>query len=155
MPWSNQSGGGGGGGWKSGGQGGGGGDNKPGGPWGQGGGSGGGGNNQQPDLEEILKRGQDKFKQFQQGAGMPGPLLLLMAAIACGVVAFFAFTFQVQPSEQGVVMRFGRYVYISACPTRSRKCAVRRCSRPSAPKSAAAMKCGATASAETKPSKKA
>ena len=49
MPWNNQSGGGG---WKSGG-------GNGGGPWGQGP-SGGG---QPPDLEEMLKRGQDKVKQ--------------------------------------------------------------------------------------------
>jgi modulator of FtsH protease HflK len=114
MPWSNQSGGGGkdGGGWKSGGggSGGGGDNNKPGGPWGQGPWGQGGGNNQQPDLEEILKRGQDKFKQFQQGAGLPGPLLLLLAAIGCALVGFFAFTFQVGADEEGVVLRFGKYV---------------------------------------------
>ncbi len=116
MPWSNQSGGGGkDGGWKSGGGNGGGGDNnKPGGPWGQGpwgqgGGPGGGGNNQQPDLEEILKRGQDKFKQFQQGAGLPGPLLLLLAAIGSAIIGFFAFFYQVGADEQGVVLRFGRF----------------------------------------------
>jgi modulator of FtsH protease HflK len=111
MPWSNQSGGGGnnGGGWKSGG--GGGDNNKPGGPWGQGPwGQGGGGNNQQPDLEDILKRGQDKFKQFQQGSGVPGSLILLLAALASALVAFFAFTFQVGADEEGVVLRFGKYV---------------------------------------------
>jgi membrane protease subunit HflK len=95
MPWSNQSGGGGG--WKSGG----------GGPWGQGP-SGGG---QQPDLEEILKRGQDKLKQFRQtGGGVPGPLMLLLSAIAVAVVAFYAFTFSVRPDELGIVMRFGQFV---------------------------------------------
>ncbi len=104
MPWNNQSGGG----WKSGG---GGGDNKGGGPWGQGPWGGGqGGGNQQPDLEAILKRGQDKLKQFQQGSGLPGPLLLLLGALATAFVAFYAFTFRVNPDQLGVVMRFGQFV---------------------------------------------
>jgi membrane protease subunit HflK len=106
MPWNNQSGGG----WKSGG------DNK-GGPWG--GGSGGGpwgggqgGGNQQPDLEAILKRGQDKFKQFQQGSGLPGPLMFLLFAVVAALVGFYAFTFRVNPDQLGVVMRFGKPVRV-------------------------------------------
>ncbi len=102
MPWSNQSGGGGGGGWKSGGGSGG------GGPWGQGPGRGGGG--QPPDLEELLKRSQDKMKQAMGGSGIPGPLLFLAAAVAVAVVAWNAFFFRVNPDELGVVMRFGQYV---------------------------------------------
>ena len=102
MPWNNQSGGSGGG-WKSGG---GGDKGGGGGPWGNGGQ--GGGNNQQPDLEAILKRGQDKFKQFQQGSGVPGPLIMLLAAIGVAFVGFYAFTFRVNPDELGVVMRFGK-----------------------------------------------
>lgn len=98
MPWNNQSSGGGGGGWKSGGGGG---------PWGQGPSGGGGGN--QPDLEEILKRGQDKMKQVMHGSGVPGPLILLLAAVALAVVGFYAFTFTVKPDELGVVLRFGQY----------------------------------------------
>ena len=101
MPWNNQSGGGGG--WKSGG---GGDNNKPGGPWGSG--PGGGGNNQQPDLEAILKKGQDKLKQFQQGSGLPGPLMLLLGALIVAFAGFYAFTFRVNPDELGVVMRFGK-----------------------------------------------
>jgi len=99
MPWSNQSGGGG---WKGGSGGGG--------PWGQGPrGSGGGG--QPPDLEEILKRGQDKMKQaIGGGGGVPGPLLFLVGALAVAVVAWNAFFFRVNPDELGVVMRFGQYV---------------------------------------------
>ncbi len=98
MPWSNQSGGGG---WKSGGNGGG--------PWGQGPGSGGGG--QPPDLEEMLKRGQDKVKQVMRGgSGVPGPLLFIIAIIACAVIVWQAFFFRVDPDELGVVMRFGEYV---------------------------------------------
>jgi membrane protease subunit HflK len=106
MPWSNQSGGGGG--WKSGGSGGG-------GPWGQGGGGGpwgqGGGGNQPPDLEQILKRGQDKLKQFGQGGGAPSPVLWLLAAAAgLFAVVWYGFLFQVRPDELGVVMRFGQFV---------------------------------------------
>src|SRR5262245_33389921 len=97
MPGNNQ-----GGGWKSGGSGGG-----PWGqgPWGQGSGSGG----QQPDLEEILRRSQDKFRQFKQNAGVPGPLLLLIAVVAIAVGGFYAFTFRVYEDERGIVLRFGRY----------------------------------------------
>lgn len=108
MPWNNQSGGGGsgggGGGWKSGGGG-------PWGqgPWGQGPGGGGQGGGQQPDLEEILKRGQDRVKQVMHGGGVPGPLLLLLAALGVGLLAFYGFTFRVNPDELGVVMRFGKY----------------------------------------------
>ena len=58
MPWSSQNGGGGGG-WKGGG------------PWGQGP-SGGG---QSPDLEELLKRSQDRLKQAMPGGGIGGGFL--------------------------------------------------------------------------------
>jgi membrane protease subunit HflK len=96
MPWSNQSGGGG---WKSGG-------GNGGGPWGQGPGSGG----PPPDLEEMLKRGQDKVKQVMRGSGIPGPLLFGAAVIACAIIAWQAFTFRVNPDELGVVMRFGQFI---------------------------------------------
>jgi len=105
MPWNNNQSGGG---WKSGGGGNGGGP-WGGGPWGQGP-SGGGGGGQQPDLEEILKRGQDRLKQVMPGSGLPGPLMFLVAIVGAAVVAFYAFTFRVNPDELGVVMRFGQYV---------------------------------------------
>lgn len=107
MPWSNQSGGGGsgnggGGGWKGGGGGGG-------GPWGQGSGGGGGGGGQPPDLEEMLKRSQDRMKQVMGGSGLPGPLLFLAGAAALAVIVWNAFFFQVGTQEQGIVLRFGEY----------------------------------------------
>ncbi|MGD9669548.1 MAG: FtsH protease activity modulator HflK [Hyphomicrobiaceae bacterium] len=105
MPWNNQNGGGG---WKSGGGGGGGGGPWGQGPWGQNQGGGQGG--QQPDLEEILKRGQDRMKQVMRGGGgggVPTPILLLLGLAAIGAVVFYAFTFTVAPFEKGIVLRFG------------------------------------------------
>ena len=96
MPWSNQSGGGGG--WKGGGNGG---------PWGQRPGSPGG---QQPDLEEILRRSQDRLRQAMPGGHMGGPIGILIAVILIGVIGFFGFTVRVNPDELGIVLRFGKYV---------------------------------------------
>ena len=91
MPWSNQSGGG-----RRGG----------GGPWGQGPS---GGPQHQPDLEELLKRSQDKLKQVMPGGtGLPGSFMFLVAVVAAAVVAFYAFTFRVNPDELGIVMLFGK-----------------------------------------------
>jgi membrane protease subunit HflK len=98
MPWSNQ--GGSGGGW----QGNGGGR----GPWGQGP-SGGGGGPQPPNLEELLRKGQDRFKGFAPGGKWGGKgiaLIVLIAIAAWGLTGIY----QVQPDEQGVVLRFGKYV---------------------------------------------
>jgi membrane protease subunit HflK len=96
MPWSNQSGSGGG---RRGGGGGG--------PWGQGPS---GGPHQQPDLEELLKRSQDRLKQVIPGGGAPSGLVifvvLLLGALA---VAYYAFFFIVRVDEAGVVLRFGKF----------------------------------------------
>lgn len=111
MPWNNQGGSGGGGGWKSGGSGGD--NNSPwgkgggGGPWGQGGG---GGGKEPPDLEDILKRGQDRVKQVMDGGGLPGPLLLLAAAAGTALIVWHAFFFRVNADEIGAVLRFGEFV---------------------------------------------
>ncbi len=94
MPWNNQSGGG----RRGGGSGG---------PWGQGPS---GGSHQQPDLEELLKRSQDRLKQVMPGGGGP-PSLLVAALMLLGaaVVAYFAFFFIVRVDEAGVVLRFGKF----------------------------------------------
>ncbi|MEQ8965147.1 MAG: FtsH protease activity modulator HflK [Azospirillaceae bacterium] len=111
MPWSNQ-GGGGGGPWGSsgGGTGGGGGQN----PWGRGGGGGGGsgGGPTPPDLEEMLRRGQDRFRSIMpRGFGGGRGILLGVAAL---VILWLATGFyRVQPEQQGVVLRFGEYVRTS------------------------------------------
>ncbi len=109
MPWSNQ--GGGGGGWKSGGSGGGGGG---GGPWGQGpsgggSGGGGGGGNQPPNLEELLKRSQDRFKQVTGGGGISGPVAVLLALAALGAWGLSGF-YTVRTNEVALNMVFGKFV---------------------------------------------
>jgi membrane protease subunit HflK len=90
MPWSNQSGGG----------------RRGGGPWGQGP----GGPHGQPDLEELLKRSQDRLKQVMPGggSGLPGSFVFLVGIALAAIVAFYAFTFTVGADELGVVMRFGK-----------------------------------------------
>ena len=97
MPWSNQSGGGGG---PWGGGGGGGGQ----GPWGPGGPGG-----RPPDLEDILRRLQEKLRGMMPGGvgSSRGILVILLIAVAIWGASGF---YRVQPDEQGVVLRFGKWV---------------------------------------------
>src|SRR5262249_35043901 len=97
MPWSNQGGGG---------------------PWGSGGGGGGkgpwGSGPQQsgptpPDLEEFLRRSQDKLRTVLPGGSLGGGGLALFTAVA-GVLGGASGWFQVAPDELGGVLRFGKYV---------------------------------------------
>ena len=107
MPWSNQSGGGNGGGpWgQRGGSGGG-------GPWGGGGGSnggGGGGGGTPPDLEEILRRSQDRLKNFVPGGNLGGRSIaigLLALAVIWGATGVYF----VRPNEVGLNLVFGKFV---------------------------------------------
>ncbi len=92
MPWKNQ----GGGPWGSG----------PKGPWGQGPQSSG---PRPPDLEDLLRRGQDKMQQMLPGGHLSsmGIALILIGAIAIWGLSGF---FRVQSEELGVVLRFGKHV---------------------------------------------
>jgi modulator of FtsH protease HflK len=93
MPWSNQPGGP----WSSG----------PRGPWGS-------GPQQQgprpPDLEEFLRRSQDKLRNFLPG-NLGGRGIALIALILVGLWAASGF-FRVEPDELGVVLRFGKFVSV-------------------------------------------
>ncbi|PWL16974.1 FtsH protease activity modulator HflK [Falsochrobactrum shanghaiense] len=110
MPWSNQNGGGGP--WGGGGDNNNGGNNN-GGPWGQGPkGPRGGGQNTPPDLEDILRKGQDRLKQvFPGGGGGKGssnkPIYFLIGAAVLGFWLFQSI-YTVQPDELAVELRFGK-----------------------------------------------
>jgi len=94
MPWSNQSGGGGP--WGSGSKG----------PWGSGPQQPGG--PRPPDLEEVLRRIQDRVRGMMPGnLGGRGVALIALAAI---VLWGFSGFFRVEPDELGVVLRFGKFV---------------------------------------------
>jgi membrane protease subunit HflK len=92
MPWKNQ----GGGPWSSG----------PKGPWGSGPQSTG---PRPPDLEDLLRRGQDRLQQLLPGgyfSGMGVALVVLAALVIWGLSGFF----RVQSEELGAVLRFGKHV---------------------------------------------
>jgi membrane protease subunit HflK len=88
--------------------------NQGGGPWGSGGSKGPWGSGPQssgptpPDLEELLRRSQDKLRTVLPGnLGGKGFALIALAAVA--IWGFSGF-FRVEPDELGVVLRFGKYV---------------------------------------------
>ncbi len=94
MAWKNQ----GGGPWGSG----------PKGPWGSGPQPTGGGP-RPPDLEDLLRRAQDRMQQFLPGgyfSGVGVALALLVVLVIWGMSGFF----RVQSEELGVVLRFGKHV---------------------------------------------
>ncbi len=74
------------------------------GPWGRGP----TGGQRPPDIEELLRRSQDRVKRFLPGGfgGGRGLVLLVVAAVALWGVSGF---YNVQPNEQGVELVFGRY----------------------------------------------
>src|ERR1700681_4124318 len=91
MPWSNQCGGP----WGSGGKG----------PWGSGPQPSG---PTPPDLEEFLRRSQDRLRTVLAGGnlGSKGIGLIALAVVVWGFSGFF----RVDPDELGIVLRFGQYV---------------------------------------------
>ncbi len=90
MPWTNSSGGNGTGG--------------SGGPWNRGPSQGGG-----PDIEDMLRRGQDRLRRFLPGPGFgTGSLIVLLLIVV--VIWLVTGIYFVQSYEQGIVLRFGKFV---------------------------------------------
>ncbi|MGE5157030.1 MAG: FtsH protease activity modulator HflK [Gemmatimonas sp.] len=92
MPWKNQSGGP----WGSG----------PKGPWGSGPQPVG---PRPPDLEDLLRRGQDRLQQLLPGGHFSG-LGIGLVVLVIIVIWLFSGVFRVQSEELGIVLRFGKYV---------------------------------------------
>ncbi len=95
MPWQNQGGGGSGGG---------------GGPWGGGqtpwGGRSGG--PQPPNLEDILRRGQARFRRLMPG-GLGSGRGVIVVLLALALIWLLSGVYFVQPDQEGIVLRFGAF----------------------------------------------
>ena len=92
MPWKNQSGGGG--------------------PWGTGGGGGGGqgpwgAGGRPPDLEDILRKSQDRVKRFLPGGFGSGRSLIFIVLVGFALWLVTGF-YRVEPDEQGIALIFGK-----------------------------------------------
>ena len=74
------------------------------GPWG-----GGPSGPQPPDIEEMLRRSQDRLKRFMPGGlgTIRGIVLAILAVAAIWLASGF---YKVQPGEQGVVLLFGKFI---------------------------------------------
>ena len=97
MPWNDKSGGGG--------------------PWGGGGNNGGpwgsgprpsGPQGSPPDLEDIIRRGQDRLKKALPGGGGASPALFGLIGLALVALWLFQAIYTVQPDELAVELRFGK-----------------------------------------------
>lgn len=95
MPWNNQGGGG---------------------PWGGGGGGQGpwgrgpsGGGSQPPNLEDIIRQGQDRFRRLMP-SGFGGGRGIAVIVVVLALIWLASGFYRVLPDEQGVVLRFGEFV---------------------------------------------
>ena len=89
-------------------------NNQSGGPWGQG--PWGQGpkrqrpSGQPPDLEELLRKGQDRLKDVLPSGSGGGRLIWLIVLAVVALIWGMNSFYRVQPDEAGVVLRFGEYV---------------------------------------------
>src|SRR5581483_5039977 len=86
------------------------------GPWGGGGSGGGGGNRggggpfggrRPPDMEDVIRRGQERLRNLLPGGfgSFKGLLLIALAAIVVWLLTGF---FRVQPNQQAIQLIFGK-----------------------------------------------
>src|SRR5476651_84138 len=108
MAWNNNSGGP----WGSGGGSGGGGNGGGGGPWGGGGGNRGGGggpfgSRRPPDMDDVIRKGQERLRNLLPGGfgSFKGLILIVLAAVVVWLLTGF---FRVQPNQQAVQLVFGK-----------------------------------------------
>src|SRR6266851_1469553 len=86
-------------------------NNNSGGPWGSGGNRGGGGgpfgSRRPPDMEDVIRRGQERLKNLIPGGfgSYKGIVLVVLAAVVIWLVTGF---FRVQPNQQAIQLVFGK-----------------------------------------------
>ena len=86
-------------------------------PWGSppgGGGKGGNGGFRRgptpPDIEEVIKKIQDSINKILPGGGKGGAKSILLGLVILSIIWVASGLYRVLPDEQGVVLRFGKFV---------------------------------------------
>ena len=84
-------------------------------PWGSPPGGGGGGNGSgrsptPPDIDEIISKIQDTIKKFLPGGSASGGKPIILGLIILAFIWIASGLYRVLPDEQGVVLRFGKFV---------------------------------------------
>ena len=82
-------------------------------PWGSppgGGGNGSGRGPTPPDIDEIIKNIQKTINRFIPGRGAGGSKPIFLGLIILVIIWFASGLYRVLPDEQGVVLRFGKFV---------------------------------------------
>ncbi len=83
-------------------------------PWGSppggGGGNGSGRRPTPPDIDEIISKIQDTIKKFLPGGSASGGKPIILGLIVLAFIWMASGLYRVLPDEQGVVLRFGKFV---------------------------------------------
>ena len=81
-------------------------------PWGSppGGGNGSGRGPAPPAIDEIIKKIQKTINRFLPGGSTKGGKPLILGLIILAIIWAASGLYRVLPDEQGVVLRFGKYV---------------------------------------------
>jgi modulator of FtsH protease HflK len=81
-------------------------------PWGTppGGGNGSGRGPTPPDVDKIIREFQEKIKKFLPGGSSSGGRQTILVLLILGFVWLASGLYRVLPDEQGVVLRFGKFI---------------------------------------------